>query len=324
MNNDTQSTPCSRDGSLESVQAEIFLSCGQNKTERRYAADVKTKLKTLGFRVFLAAEVETYEELLQVIHPKLRDADYFVFVDFRREKIQKGKKSFFRGSLYSHQELAIANYLNVEFASFREVGVEPHAGISSTIMGNGTWFNGRAKLASKIHEVIRAKCDAGFWSNTSKNRLELKLIPDGKDELQNGQRSLKCFQLEVKNLHHRKRATNCYAYIDRLVVNGAMRQQKRSELKWRGVRMPAVTIWPNEEGQESMRELDAFVIERGDPNTLLFETLTDAPQSSGFVPEPIVGKAEVEISYVVCSAEFPDARGTFRFSYDGDETIKVV
>lgn len=201
-------------------KAKIFLSSGQ-KTDQELAAakEVKAKLeKDLGFEVFRAAEVETHQELLEVIFPELRDSDYLVFLDFCREELRDGTseasncKVSRRGSLYCHQEFAIAGFLGLEYASFRQVGVEHPSGMSSTMMGNGKRFETLEELPQLVHDSIKEKLGDGLWSTSTRNRLKLSLTSQATRENPTicGQtRVWDYYHAQVTNLHHRKRATNC-------------------------------------------------------------------------------------------------------------------
>lgn len=313
-----------------SNKAKVFLSSGQKtKAELEAAKSVKAKLVELGFDVFRAAEVETHRELLDVIFPELRDADYFVFLDSCREELRapslddRPNQTTRRGSLYCHQEFAIAGYLGLDFASFRQVGVEHPSGMSSTMMGNGKWFSTFEELPQLVYDSIKEKVVNGLWSTSTRNRLNIKLAPQAAREEPQG-KVWHYYHAVVTNLHHRKRATNCCTYLDKLVVNQMEWKHRRAELKWRGVLSPAVSIWNSDtpEGNSS-REFDAFIIEEGNHpngNQLMFKSLTDAPN---FDPAPICGPAEVEATFIVCSDQFPDARETFRFRYDGIMGIEL-
>ena len=68
-------------------------------------------LRALGFDYFIAKDVQSIPEINSGIIRELRDSDCFLFVNFCREKLANGK---FRGSLFSHQEFAIAYALNFE------------------------------------------------------------------------------------------------------------------------------------------------------------------------------------------------------------------
>ena len=77
---------------------------------------------------------QTLRGLKENIFPQLQDSEYFVFVDFKREKLvphRRGKtgKLQHRGSLFSHQELALASFLDLQLLAFQEKGVKQDDGI---------------------------------------------------------------------------------------------------------------------------------------------------------------------------------------------------
>jgi hypothetical protein len=49
---------------------------------------------------------------------QLETSDYFLFIDFKRERIRC--PNIFRGSLFTNQELAIASFLGLESIVFQE------------------------------------------------------------------------------------------------------------------------------------------------------------------------------------------------------------
>jgi hypothetical protein len=304
----------------DAQKAQIFLSSGQRPEERKIAEAIAAKLRSL-FRVFITSEVETCKELLEVIHPALLDSDYFVFVDFLREELKGPSPARSRGSLYSHQELALAFYLGIDLAAFRETGVEFPAGMSSTILGNGKEFSAadRSKLDEIVFEVVEKKVREGLWSTKTRNQLELQFSDGPVYECQNATRNLNYYHISVENLHYRKRATNSSAYIERLVINGTPKTLKPVELKWRLIPFPNVSIWPKGSKLGNIREFDAFVVEFGSPNKIIFESLTDAPKADWTFDEQGV----YEVTYVVQSDQFEDSRFTLVFNFTGGQNVTM-
>jgi hypothetical protein len=126
-------------------RAKVFLSCGQNPKydELRWSEKVAAALKRLGFDVFFAPRVQNSKSLTEVVFHELENSDYFVLVDFKREKLVppfKDDSSQHRGSLFSHQEFALACYLGLDFAPFREAGAEKLPGMTGIVMDNATEF----------------------------------------------------------------------------------------------------------------------------------------------------------------------------------------
>jgi hypothetical protein len=91
-----------------SRRARVFISCGQTKDsdELETAHKIRERLKELGFDPYIAVEEQTLRGLKENIFPQLQDSEYFVFVDFKREKLvprHEGKTGpKHRGSLFSH------------------------------------------------------------------------------------------------------------------------------------------------------------------------------------------------------------------------------
>ena len=103
--------------------ARVFVSCGQRDCcEKEVANRVKDVLEKLGYEPYLAVDEQSLRSLRENIFERLRDrTEYFLFVDFCREKIGDGPDC--RGSLFSHQELAIASFLDFgdDFLAFQEL-----------------------------------------------------------------------------------------------------------------------------------------------------------------------------------------------------------
>jgi hypothetical protein len=92
------------------MKSRVFLSCGQNPSEREIAGKIGELLEGRGFDVYIAVDVQTILEINTGIIRELKDSDCYLFVNFRRERISDR----YRGSLFSNQELAIAYALGFE------------------------------------------------------------------------------------------------------------------------------------------------------------------------------------------------------------------
>ena len=128
----------------------VFLSCGQNDRELKIAENVASLLRAAPFNlvVFIARATNNLYSLNNDVIAKLAYADYFIFVNFCRET------EGFPGSLYSHQELAIALALgHKEFLIFSEKGA-PNAGITQFIVQNRPCFSSEAELLNQVRNDI--------------------------------------------------------------------------------------------------------------------------------------------------------------------------
>ena len=118
-------------------KARVFISCGQQKgtDEVEVAHKVAEKLEEMDFEPYIAVEEQTLKGMKENIFRRLSESEYFIFIDFKRERLFKLKNGSFddtgkhRGSLFSHQELAIATFLDVKPLLFREKEVKEDDGI---------------------------------------------------------------------------------------------------------------------------------------------------------------------------------------------------
>jgi len=92
------------------MRSRVFLSCGQNPSEKEVAGKIGDLLRRRGFDVYIAIDVQTILEINTGIIRELKNSDCYLFVNFRREPI----RDKYRGSLFSNQELAIAYALGFE------------------------------------------------------------------------------------------------------------------------------------------------------------------------------------------------------------------
>src|ERR1041385_8826331 len=117
--------------------SRVFISCGQSAAELDVAGLIKQVLTDLGFEPYVAAQVQSVRALRENIFQQLRDTEYFLFVDFRREQLVQPDDVIYRGSLFSHQELAIASFIELQILAFQEEGVKKLDGILGQLQLKG-------------------------------------------------------------------------------------------------------------------------------------------------------------------------------------------
>ena len=140
----------------ENIKSRIFLSCGQktskDNNEVEIASQISDKLTDIGFEVYMAIGKQSLKSIKENIFPKLEEAEYFLFIDFKREKLDTGE---YRGSLFSNQELAVATFLDKEVLIFQEKGIKMRDGLLSSIQANSILFDDRTCLLKIIEDKIR-------------------------------------------------------------------------------------------------------------------------------------------------------------------------
>jgi hypothetical protein len=290
--------------------ARIFVSCGQTKNsdEIEIAAAVVAELKLLGFEPWLAVENQTLKGIQEFVFDALQTSEYFILLDFRRERI--GRTRFRRGSLFSHQELAIASFLGIELLAFRESETTLE-GLLSFVGGNAKIFDDRKMLPNMVADAVRDLLETRKWSIAWRNELLLE-----RDSTQyadaawrNGDTG-RYFQIMVRNRHPHKVARNCYAYLQKAtrLDSGLTVPLNTFELKWDGFVLPYANVLPLQ-----FRRFDAACVAHSMPSKLTFSMMfSDAP---GLAPN-IEGKGQYELTYVVLSSNSPPARASFILNLD--------
>jgi len=292
-------------------KARVFISCGQKKDndEIKIAHEISDKIKNLGFdypEPYIAVEEQTLQGVKENLFRRLSESEYLIFIDFKREQLNKGPDH--RGSLFSHQELALASFLNIETLGFREKGVKADDGISRFIQANFTVFTDRNSLPQMVADKVIEK----KWDSQWRNELVLERENDNYGDSVHRKTGTKCrwYHVKVKNLHQHKMARECVAYIEKIrtVSTGNEIIPEPVELKWRGVKIARASIPP-----KSDRKFDAFHVYHDQP---LFAQLGInefiADFSSYFDVYSLTGPGIFDITYVVFSENFSASRGTFR------------
>ncbi len=298
--------------------ARVFISCGQaTEEERDIAAAIAGRFKESGYEPYVAVEQQNLQGLTASIFQELRNAEYFVFVDFRREELptSDGTRKF-RGSLFSHQELAIATYREVQAVVLRESGVEL-SGISRYIQENATQFTVREHLPAIVSDEVRRR----GWDPHWRDELSLSDEHPYYDEAQriwHGQRyPTRSWHIPVMNRHKTKAAINCYAHLSDIVdlTSNQPVPVETIEVKWSGSTIPSALIPP-----KRRRSIDAFHVEdwtrirRAESRRIGFNFFADW---SGAYPQ-LEASREYELTYSVISENFPLVTGTFKVEFPGN------
>lgn len=290
--------------SQEAPRARVFISCGQGKQsdERDTANAISKMLGELGFVPWVATEQQTLNGIKEHIFETLGNSEYFIFIDFKRERLVDG----YRGSLFSHQELAVASYLGVELLAFRESGVKLE-GLLSSIGGNAIQFDDRSTLPDKIKGEVLKRLELGEWNSNWRNELVLERNPEQRVDvpLQLHGVNQRFFHLSVRNQHRHKAATNCYTYLQK-ATNLDTSEEKpfpSFELKWVGYLLPYVNVPPLKE-----RSFDAICISHDFPTRLQFARVFS--DWGGIVPV-LEGVGRYKLEYLVLSSNFPPAQSSF-------------
>jgi len=292
-----------------SQRAQVFISCGQrSEEERKISVDLQERLQKMNFDSYVAVDHQSLRAVKENIFHELESSEYFIFIDFKREKIvgKEDSKEKYRGSLFSHQELGVASFLDKEVIAFQEDCVEQKEGLLGFLQANTDVFYERDNLVDKIIDKIKERSWNPYWKNT----LKFEIVKPYEDAFQLGQGVSRFFHIGVRNLHKNKAARNCYVYLDGIQEVGSKRllQIESTELKWAGYIYPNALIQPG-----SVRRFDAIVVQFPPYNLtnstpkMKFNQFTD---STAYVPNLPVGK-DLEIRYAIISENFTMIKGRF-------------
>ena len=294
------------------MRARVFISCGQNKDtgEASIAADIAKVLEGLGYDPYIAVAEQSLKGLTENIFRRLSESEYFLFVDFKREPLSTGGSTYHRGSLFSHQELAIAAFLGKQVIAFQEKSVLRLDGIISFLQTNSIEFEKRRDLPGLVAKEITNR-----WRSDWRNELEigrdLRQFVDEVHMLPNqpGPHPVRYFHLSVTNHDNHLTAFDCYAYLvaAQTLPGRETLRINEVEYKWRAVTFPNVIIPP-----KRAREFDAFFVYREAPHQLRMGTLTDSPKHMR-----VFGRGEYLLTFAVRSGNFPETRKQFYLRVGG-------
>lgn len=280
------------------LKARVFISCGQKSgsDEVLIADRLATELRAIGYEPYVAIKEQSLNALRDNIFKRLTDFEYFLFIDFKREILDGGTEH--RGSLFSHQELAIASYLEKPIIAFRETGVKDRDGLLYHLQANCESFSSRTNLVDSVLAKVKHA-----WTPAWRSELTLSVISNPGPRILRMPENKHFWHLRVQNNHATKAARDCMAYLKSVdnLTTGKPVKFESAELKWAGYVYPFATIAP-----ASSRRLDAFYIFEDQPNQAHFLCFTD---SSEYLPV-VKGVGKWKLTYEVSSATVPGCTGS--------------
>jgi len=289
--------------------ARVFISCGQrNEREKNIGFAVEDYFDKKGFKTYFAERVHSPDALTENIFKFLRQSEYFVFIDFKREKINE---TDFRGSLFVNQEIGIATFLGLEGIGFHEDGTK-REGILDYHMYKPFPFTDINDIIKVLDKEINNQ-----WDVNSVKELEMIYRPEGitkTAKLSNlmDQPFSDWYHLEIKNRDKKRHAFSCTGYVTKLIDlnNNVNIRIPTNELIWAGIGDINVNIIAN-----TTRDLDAFFIIHNESQIRFNQRpfLTTNPKYS--IPNLQRGKYLLE--YTIISSNFEKVSKTFFLQFSG-------
>ena len=303
------------------MPGRVFISCGQaTDEERKLASEIATVFSSRGFHPYVAIQTQSIQDVNGGIIGNLRAADYYVFVDLRRDALPDGPDGAprYRGSLFSHQELAIAYALGLDNALFlRQKGVLLE-GMAKYILSNAPDF----ETLAQVPEMIKEQVNARNWSpQYSRHLVVLGLRPPKDTTFMGGvphgmPHKLRCWVLDIENRRSDRAAVNARSRLLRVVHrDGTEDAPDRSDLKWAGQPGFSRTIRP-----EDFETIDVLALDCDNPRNFYLLSAVDAPK----VPVIAQANGQYTLCYDVHSDGFPPLEFALRINATGDLSTTTV
>jgi len=282
--------------------ARVFISCGQRaQREINIGKSVEDHFLKRGFETYLAEQVHSSDGLTENIFKFINKSEYFVFIDFKREKVC-GEE--YRGSLFVNQEIGIATFLEMRGIGFVERGVK-REGILEYQIYNAFPFDDGTEIIKALEKETKD------WDVDSINDLKILYEPSATNRdvvLANDPAKplSDWYHLEIVNRNKRKHALSCIGYVTKIkdLVGKSEYRVATNELVWSGIGDITVNIMAG-----ATRELDAFLL-RHDDNEIRFHQRPLGTTNPKF-KIPNLPKGKYLIEYTIISSNFDTASQEF-------------
>jgi hypothetical protein len=280
------------------MPAKIFVSCGQkHERERAAAAAVKAMLEGLGFDVYVAIQAQSIEDVNSGIIRHLERSDYYLFVDFRREDLVDAAASLWhrraaRGSLFTHQELAVAyvfGFQDVLF--FQEPGVQVE-GLLAYLGANPIPFESNDELVASVCRSVGERWSVNYSRSLVAPRLRWS---DG--VIVTPRLNGRFLYVDVENRRRYEAALDTILRLEFISARGGARHacRDRSLLKVTGQPGFSQAIWPLSWGA-----FDLLMVDSQHQASVYLYSALDVP------PQPIIqGVGQYTLDYAVLARGFP-------------------
>jgi len=289
--------------------ARVFISCGQgNRREKAIGIAVREYFVDRGFETYFAELVNSAEALTENIFRFLNNSEYFVFIDFKREKLSDDQ---YRGSLFVNQELAIATFLQLPGLGFTEKGVR-REGILAYQIYNAISFEDGAQILAALKEKT------ADWKTDSVNELAIRYDPNATTRGAHlsdvpGNPASDWYHLEVLNRNKRKHVLSCMGYVTEIhnIETGHKYDLPTVELNWSGIGEVTTNIIA-----DGRRDLDAFLVVEGHNHILFPERRLGTTNPRYHLPE--LGPGRYEIEFMVVSGNFATVASRYLLEFEGN------
>ncbi len=284
------------------MAGKVFISCGQaNADERQVAARISAWLASQGFDPYVAIQTQSILEVNTGIIRELKSSDLYLFINFRRERIRKrllipSRFDFYRGSVFTNQELAIAFALGFERMIFINQRGVKRDGLFGYIGSNTPEFTDLNEVLPIVQTAIAS---AGWHPSYSRN-LDIRNlrwngpIPYGDHT---GTRTVKGLLVDVANGRPDVGSSTCVARLASITNNGIITPSPdRSHLKCTGFPGYVNVVWP-----ASQVAFDLLSIDMANQSNIFLHSSMDVIPRLPIISTP----GTYQLHYEVFAKDFP-------------------
>jgi hypothetical protein len=284
--------------------AKVFISCGLARPNERAVAECVAKwFNSEGFEAYVAVTVQTIMDLNAGVIGALKNSDYYLFINFRREKVI-GPPDSFRGSLYTHQELAVAYALGFDRMILVNQSGTAIEGVLQFIVTNTPRFETEGEVLGIVKDAVRAE----HWLPAFSRQLTVEQVafaypPTLFHDHATLPQGRPCLFLHGYVANRRPdiaaRQTICRLCEISSIVGPAVVHEDFTPLKATGFTGYEQTIWPSSVGR-----FDLLSIHYVKPNEIFLHSLNDM----GPRRPAISSVGRYKLIYEILAEHFPQVR----------------
>jgi hypothetical protein len=283
------------------MPGKIFVSCGQaSEEERDAAAELKKWLRDQGFHPYVAIQAQSIQDVNTAIISELKASDYYIFIDFPREHLHNNPDGLQRGSLFTHQELAIAYILGFEKVLFLRYKNNKLEGLLRYMASNAIIFSTPKEAIEKVKSsIIERRWNPDYTRHLIPTNLRWSESIMRYGSHSTGENFIgKFLYIDIKNLRSDLAAFNTVARLSSIYDSAGkpILVTDQSHLKVTGQPGYSQTIWP-----ESHGAFDLLIVKADQTGAICLNSSLDLR------PKPLIinQSGQYTLFYEVLSESFP-------------------